>query len=247
MAMARDLGIDAAGNRIGDALGRLPGPGRWLGGVVVAFASLLAAVVAGVAGLATRNVPAALAGALVVVLGKVVGLVQALAGLQHPRAPTETEIALLTTVYRGSVDLSAVRLVPGRAGLFSTNPRPFTLGATIYLKKDTLADHVLVHECAHVWQYQHLGARYAAEAIWAQWRVKPDAYAWPDEIGRGRTTWYAFNREAQAKFLEDIARHDRDFFAADPVAGTARFHHDGADHTDLARAAVTAIRAGRLR
>jgi hypothetical protein len=245
--LSRDLGIDAAGNRAGDALARMPGPGAWLAGVVVAVLSLVAAVVAGIAGLATRNVPAALAGGVIVVLGKVVGLGQAVFGLQRQRGLTAQEAALLTTVYRDSVDLSAIRLVPGRAGVFSTNPRPFTLGATIYLKKDALSDPVLVHECAHVWQYQHLGSRYAFDAVWAQWRVKPDAYAWTDELGRGRRHWREFNREAQAKFLEDIARRDPEFFAADPVAGAARFVHDGADHSELARATIAEVRAGRVR
>lgn len=239
--MTRDLGIDAAGNRLGDSVG------RWPGGVVVAAASLVAAVVAGVAGLATRHVPAAVAGGVILVLGKVIALVQALAGLQRPRGLTEAETALLTEVYRGSVDLAAVRLVPGRAGVFGASDRPFTLGATIYLKGDALSDHVLVHECAHVWQYQHLGPRYAFEAIWAQWTVKPDAYVWTDELGRGRHAWREFNREAQAQFLEDLARRHRSFFAADPVADGASFVHDGTDHTDLARAAVEQLRAGRPR
>ncbi|MGH3761725.1 hypothetical protein [Actinophytocola sp.] len=244
--MTRDLGIDAAGNRAGDAVARVPGVGRWLGGIVVAGTSLVAAVVASVTGLATRNVPAALAGGVIMVLGKVIALVQAVVGLQRQRVPTAEEAALLTEVYRGSVDLSAVRLVPGRAGVFGVNPRPFTLGATIYLKRNTLSDHVLVHECAHVWQYQHLGSRYAFDAIWAQWTVKPDAYAWADELERGRRHWREFNREAQAKFLEDVACRHREFFAEEPVAGGARFVHDRVDHTDLARAAVAQVRAGRL-
>ncbi len=240
--MTRDAGLDAAGNRVGDALGRLPGPGRWLGGVVVALVSVFATVVASVTGLATRNVAAGLAGAVILVLGKVIALGQALVGLQHQRGLTAAEAALLTDVYRDSVDLAAVRLVPGRAGVFSTNQRPFTLGSTIYLKKDTLPEHVLVHECAHVWQYQHLGPRYAFDAVWAQWRVKPDAYAWTDELGRGRRHWHEFNREAQAEFLQDIARHDREFFT-----GGERFALAGADHTELARETLEQVRAGRLR
>jgi hypothetical protein len=239
--MARDLGIDAAGNRAGDALGRVPGVGRWLGGVVVALVSLVAGVVASVAGLATRHVPAALGGAVIIVLGKLIGLVQAVLGLQRQRALSAAEVELLTRVYRGSVELAAVRLVPGRAGVFSLNRRPFTLGATIYLKAATVSDHLLVHECAHVWQFQHLGPRYAAEAVWAQLTLKGEAYRWTREPDRGHTHWREFNREAQAQFLEDIAELEPDFFADDPVAGTARF----GEHTELAREAVALIRAGR--
>jgi hypothetical protein len=244
VAMTRDLGLDAAGNRFGDALARLPGPGRWLGGVAVAVVSLVAAVVASVVGLATRNVAAALGGALILVPGKLIALAQALLGLERGRAPTAAEAAVLVPVYRGSVDLSAVRLVPGRAGVFGASDRPFTLGATIYLKRDSLDDDVLVHECAHVWQYQHMGPRYAFDAVWAQWRLKGDAYEWTRELDRGRAHWREFNREAQAEFLRDIARHDREFFAADD--DTARFVLRGTDHTSLARETLAQIRAGRL-
>lgn len=240
--MSRDAGIDVAGNRAGDALGRVPGPGRWFGGVIASLVSVVASLVAGVTGLATRNPAAGFAGAVILVLGKVVAFGQSVLGLQRQRALTDEETALLTEVYGESVDLSAVRLVPGRAGVFSTNPRPFTLGATIYLKKDALPGHVLVHECAHVWQYQHMGPRYAFDAIWAQWRVKPDAYAWTDELGRGKKHWREFNREAQAEFLQDIARHDHAFF----TTGEG-FVLDGTDHTELARETLEQVRAGRLR
>ncbi|MPZ84049.1 MAG: hypothetical protein GEV28_28105 [Actinophytocola sp.] len=250
--MGRDLGIDAAGNRAGDALCRVPGPGRWLGGVVVAAASLVGSVLASVGGLATRAMPAAAAGGGIVVLGKVVALVQAVLGMQwRQRPPTEDEKALLSAVYRDSVNLDAIRLVPGYAGVFSANPRPFTLGNTIYLKKST-HPATLVHECAHVWQYQHLGSRYTFEALRAQAKVKPSAYRWADELDRGRAHWREFNREAQAQFLEDLVRHGHqippagrtgEFFAADPVSEAVRFIRDGVDHTDLARTTVAEIRA----
>jgi hypothetical protein len=102
---------------------------------------------------------------------------------------------------------------------------------------------VLVHECAHVWQYQHLGPRYAFDAVWAQLRRGRSAYDWAAELGRGRQ-WRDFNREAQAEFLQDIARHRMSFYAADPAA---RFEFAGADHTDLARATVARVRAGLTR
>jgi len=241
--MTKDLGIEAAGNRVGDAIARVPGPGRWLAGVVVALVSLVASVVASVAGLATRNVPAAAAGAVIVVLGKVVALGQAILWLQRQRPLTVAEAALLATVYRDSVDLAAVRLVPGYAGVFSASDRPFTLGSTIYLKKPALSDHVLVHECAHVWQYQHLGSRYTFDALWAQATIKPSPYLWSNELGRGRTHWRQFNREAQAQLLEDVAEANPAFFTDD----TVRFAHQREDHTDLARAAVAEVRARRVR
>lgn len=233
--------IDAAGNRAGDAMRRVPGPGRWLGGVTVAAVSLVAGVVAGLRGLATRprGLPAAVAGAVLVVLGKVVALGQALAGSpRRQRGLDEAERALLTGVFGDSVDLSAVRLVEGDAGLFSANTRPFTLGATIYLKKRR-GEAILVHECAHVWQYQHLGCRYTLDALLAQYRLKAGAYRWVDELARGRRHWREFNREAQAQFLEDIVHCGPEFFADE----RARFRHERVDHTDLARATLAEVRA----
>lgn len=242
--------LDAAGNRAGDALGRVPGPGRRLGGIVAAAASLAGAVAAGVAGLACRprDLPAATAGALIVVLGKVVALGQAAVRPRRCRPPTDEERALLTAVFRGSVDLRAVRIVPGPAGVFGASRRPFTLGSTIYLKDDT-RPATLVHEGAHVWQYQHLGSRYTADALWAQYRVRPSAYRWEHELDRGRRAWREFNREAQAQFLEDIAAAAPGLFADDPARQRVRFTLGRADHTELARATVAEVRAttGRYR
>lgn len=238
--MSVAMRVEAAGNRAGDALCRVPGPGRWFGGVVIAGVSLVAGVVAALRGLVTRprDLPAAGAGALFVVLGKVVAFGQAVVGLQwRQRGLTAEEHALLTAVFRGSVDLRAVRVVPGFVGLFSATPRPFTLGATIYLKDDReLA--TLVHECAHVWQYQHLGCRYTADALWAQYTIKPSAYRWVHELGRGRQHWREFNLEAQAQFLEDIVHSGVEFFRD----GKSWFTHRGVDYSELARATLEEIR-----
>jgi hypothetical protein len=224
----RDLGIEAAGNRAGDALG------GWPGGVVAAACGLVASLVAGVGGLASRNVAAALAGGVIVVLARVVALGQAVLLGVRGRALTADERAMLTAVYRDSVDLRAVRVVPGFAGVFGMNRRPVTLGGTIYLKGVT-QQATLVHECAHVWQYQHLGSRYTVDAVVAQLTVKPSAYRWVDELGRGRTHWREFNREAQAQLLEDLAADG--FFSAE-----RRFVRDGVDHTELAVAALAEVR-----
>jgi hypothetical protein len=239
------MSIEAAGNRVGGALCRVPGPGRWLGGVTVAAASLVAGVVAALRGLITRprHLPVAVAGGLLVVAGKAVALGQAAAGLQwRQRALTAEEHALLTAVFGDSVDLRAVRVVTGFAGVFSATPRPFTLGATLYLKDD-VTPATLVHECAHVWQYQHLGCRYTADALWAQYRIKPSAYRWVHELGRGRQHWREFNLEAQAQFLEDIVHCGPQFFGD----GKSWFTHRGVDYTDLAHATLAEVRAARTR
>jgi hypothetical protein len=225
----RDLGVEAVGNRAGDALG------SWPGGVVAAAGSLLAAVVAGIGGLANRNVPAAAGGGLLVVLGKVVELVQAVFLGIRGRSLTEDEQATLSVVFENGLDLRAIRVVPGFSGIFGANRRPFTLGGVIYLKGDD-DPATLVHECVHVWQYQHLGSRYTVEALLAQKTVKPSAYRWVDELGRGCAHWREFNREAQAQLIEDMAK-DGFFTSRMPV-----FFHSGADHTELAIDALAAVR-----
>jgi hypothetical protein len=214
----RDLGVEAVGNRAGDALG------NWPGGVV-----------AGIGGLAARNVPAAVGGGLLVVLGKVVEVLQAAFLGIRGRPLTEEEQAMLSVVFENGLDLRAIRVVPGAAGIFGANKRPFTLGGVIYLKQDD-DPATLVHECVHVWQYQHLGSRYTVEALWAQATVKPSAYRWTDELGRGRAHWHDFNREAQAQLIEDMAK-DGYFTSRLPV-----FFHTGADHTELAEKALRAVR-----
>ncbi|WP_143229356.1 hypothetical protein [Actinophytocola xanthii] len=238
--------LEAAGNRLGDSVRRLPGPGRWLGGVTIAVTSLAAGVVASTRGLATtpRRLPAGAAGAVLVVLGKLVALGQAVVGVPRgDRALDADELAMLERVFRGSVDLRAVRVVPGPAGVFTRTGRPFALGATVYLGT-RLDPATLVHECVHVWQYQHRGCRYTAEALWAQHTVKPSAYRWTDELDRGRRHWREFNLEAQAQLLEDIARSGLEFFGDEDGS---RFTHAGADHTDLARAAVAELRERAVR
>ncbi len=142
-------------------------------------------------------------GGVIVLLGRLVGAAQRVVpGVQDKERPlTEAERALLEEVFGDSVALGDVRVVPGRSGLFGVNARPFTLGNTVYLKGRG-DPGVLVHECAHVWQYQHHGPRYAADALFAQAFVD-DPYNWAKEIERGKTAWTAFNAEAQAAFVED--------------------------------------------
>jgi hypothetical protein len=140
---------------------------------------------------------ATLGGAVIVALGRLVARIQ-----RHRARPlTGDERALLERVFRGTVALDRVRIVPGKAGLFDVNDRPFTLGDTIYLKGRT-SPKLLVHECVHVWQYQHVGPRYAYEALMAQRRLGKGAYDWQAELARGKA-WAEFNREAQAEFVAD--------------------------------------------
>lgn len=69
--------------------------------------------------------------------------------------------------------------------------------------------------------------------------MKPSAYRWVDELGRGRREWREFNREAQAQLIEDMAK-DGYFAEKLPV-----FFHGGTDHTDLAERAVEEVRCAK--
>ncbi|RAY13086.1 hypothetical protein DPM19_21560 [Actinomadura craniellae] len=232
---------DLVATTVKAALGLVAGAGcgavRLAGGVVTRDARLRAA------GLA--DLVASVAGGVLLVLGKALALLQAILFLQlRERALTDVERDLLRKVYGDSIAPYTVRVVPGRAGLFGLSDRAFVLGDTIYLKAVDSArrPEVFVHECAHVWQYRHLGARYAVEALWAQWAL-PDAYDWAAELTRGRTRWTEFNREAQAELLADLWHLAGDAFAT----ADAGFTWDGIDRTALARECVAHVRSARAR
>jgi hypothetical protein len=228
--------------------------GNALGGVVRIVGGLLG----GHGGLALRgllHMAEALVGAVVAIAGNLVGLVQTIVLAQPPGRPLNAaERETLERVYRGTVRLGLVRLVLGRAGLFSLSDRPFTLANRIYMKKVDPARRIdiLVHECCHVWQNQHEGTRYVGGAIIAQLTQKNDgAYDWQAERKTGKT-WQEFNREAQAQFIEDLFRHGRRgsgaagngaFLAAEPVDADAVLRVGAEDFTAFARETVARLRA----
>lgn len=197
-----------------------------LGGVATASPRLFLA--------AATELPAAIVGGLVVLLGRLISLVQTAVGLESPpRAPTADEARLLTAVFGPSLPLAALRIAPGRAGLFGTNDRPFVLGNTIYLKGAAPEGGLLVHEATHVWQYRHRGARYAPEAILAQVTMR-DAYDWAAHLEHGARRWEVLNPEAQAQMIEDLWR-----------AGGVTLMARGVDHGPVAREALDRLRGHR--
>lgn len=254
---------------------------RAAGGLVAGVAGGLIQIAAGVLTLdldlikdGALDIAAGIGGAILLVGGKLVALVQTTLLIQAPERPLTTEeAAMLRRVFWESVELTNVRLVEGRAGLFGLNDRPFTLGYTIYLKNRDVSQEpeLLVHECTHVWQYEHVGSSYTSEAVGAQWFVD-DAYNWEKEIARGKLEWTSFNREAQAKFLEDIYTDGKlivlqfadakgrsvitgsveqsgagVFYDADGRLKIGKFEFNGVDHTDRANRAVAIVRhAGGL-
>ncbi len=179
--------------------------GGAIGGVMMQDASLF------LKGLS--DVAASIIGPAIAVVGKATAFVQSVIFMQMgERALTEEEASVLSMVFRNSVLLYNVRVVDGFAGVFmikpdfSPNPNPFTLGNTIYMKdtEESLYRSVLVHECVHVWQNQHNGQRYIADALAAQAIYGSDAYNWMAELNRGKTHWRDFNREAQAELIQDV-------------------------------------------
>ena len=133
-------------------------------------------------------------------------MIQTVFGVQHRKTKlTEKESKLLELVFRDSLDRNNIRLIKGLSGsgLYKFTDRPFTMGDIIYMRDTAPAywNKTLVHECVHVWQYQHTGSRYSADALGAQMILGTDrAYQWWKEP----TPWTEFNAEAQAEFLEDI-------------------------------------------
>lgn len=219
--------------------------GGAIGGVMMQDASLF------LKGL--YDVAASVIGPTIAVVGKAVAFVQSVIFMQlGERGLTNDEADTLYMVFRNSVFLYNVRVVDGFAGLFSTNTRPFTLGNTIYMK-DTEASmyrSVLVHECVHVWQNQHNGQRYIADALAAQAIYGRDAYNWMAELNRGKTHWRDFNREAQAELIQDVFDDGQQI----PVRGTeGEFYIDypiglevtfiNPDRTSFARDSIAFMRS----
>ncbi len=225
------LGLSALGNKAGSVGGWIL---KWLGGIIAGITNLLAAALKLVAA-----VPAGVAGGLIRIIGGAIaatpsmmlkGLVDILSGLVGPvivaaghalqlvqrifylqsfeRSLTKAEEDELSKVFNHSLALYNIRLIEGWSGLFGLNDRPFTLGNTIYMKSDNTL-HTLVHECTHVWQYQHLGVRYTMDALGAQAVYGNDAYKWQEELAtRGKTHWFDFNKEAMAQVIEDMYKEN---------------------------------------
>ena len=51
------------------------------------------------------------------------------------------------------------------SGLWSANPRPFTVETIIYLMKWLYSEADIVHEATHVWQYIHGGGDYEIHSV----------------------------------------------------------------------------------
>jgi hypothetical protein len=154
------------------------------------------------------EIAANISGTLLVLIGKVAALIQTIILVQNTaRSLGATEKAMLRRVFKNSISYYNVRIIEGGTGIFSLANTAFVIGNTIFLpgKKYISNSGLLVHECVHVWQYQHRGCRYTFDALWAQYHLgripgKSNAYNWQAEISRG---WEDINAEAQAQLIED--------------------------------------------
>lgn len=251
------------------------GPSRWLAGIATSAADLLGASVKAVtaaiggfagglvgatAGLLTldprtalrhsADIPFGVLGGATLLATKAVALAQVCAGIGRPRRLNDVELGLVARVFGDSIATRNVRVVDGRAGLFSLNDRPFVAGDVIYMKDRSAAGdrRTFVHECVHVWQNQHVGPRYMAEALASQrWGA---AYDWEREAQAGKA-WPRFGREAQAELVADLWAVGRGAagtagggaFFDEADEGARHFVFRGVDRTELANRTTRSLRS----
>lgn len=123
-----------------------------------------------------------------------------------PLLPAERSAA--ASVFGSSLDLGAVRIVHS-----PVVAAPTTLGNTIRVPPGyTMPQHVLIHELAHIWQYQTMGSRYISDSLWHQTAATVSslvATGTADRSGAYRyaivpgQSFYVYTAEQQASIVED--------------------------------------------
>jgi hypothetical protein len=147
-----------------------------------------------------------------------------LIGQYHERRLSADEIQSLRRVYGDTIDYGAVRVRRGGVSDSATS-RPYVVDNTIWMPAKYFDANgsltpvgitELVHEVAHVWQYQRSGPGYLGEALAAQARYGSGlvgtggAYDWVAELNRGKS-FETMNVEAQGEMAKYIwLGHDRD-------------------------------------
>jgi hypothetical protein len=141
-----------------------------------------------------------------------VRLVNAAASVQKPpgtRPLQESEVLLLRKVFGAGLQYPPVRLTRMSSLVEAVNgARAYTLGNTIHLPGvayNAMARYpsLLVHEVVHVWQYQHNGWGYVADALWAQ--TGGDGYDFAKALREGKP-WKKMNPEQQAQMIQEAFR-----------------------------------------
>jgi hypothetical protein len=128
-----------------------------------------------------------------------------------PLLPEERD--LLQDFFLGGLDLSQFQLFEG--GFYSLGSTR-AIGNAIYFQKKLefesmrgtpFGRSLLIHEATHVWQYQHVGSRYAFGSLWSQLSStvktgsRRGAYCY--ELSPERPL-YTYGYEQQAQLLQDF-------------------------------------------
>lgn len=134
---------------------------------------------------------------------RLVGAIQTLLRLELGGRPlTSAEMDQAKSVFGASVDLGAVRVKEGGAGLLTLPGRPWTCGNIIYFPAGWPTDTpTLTHELTHVWQFQHGGPAYMRLSVWAQYFGE----GYSLEPAKGKQ-WAELNPEQQATLVEIMSR-----------------------------------------
>ncbi len=247
---------------------------RWLGAVITSLFDLVAAGAKGVGavvggflsglirffgGIFTADgwgilyglgdMAAGIVGGAIAVGGKALALLQVIFCIGWPRALEAAELAVIHQVFDELLATYNVRIVDGFAGVFSINERPFVLGNMIYMKKVTVASEpeALAHECTHIWQNQHVGAAYTAEALASQfWGV---GYEWWKDADAG-LEWVDFGREAQGQTVQNMYGDSistgvpaTGAIFSEPDPAKRAFSYNGTDRKAMANDAIETIRS----
>jgi hypothetical protein len=195
------------------------------------------------------DIAAGIVGAAIAVGGKGLALLQVIFCIGWPRPLEESELAIIHRVFDESLATYNVRIVDGFAGVFSLNDRPFVLGNMIYMKKVTAAvePEALAHECTHIWQNQHVGSAYTAEALASQfWGV---GYEWWKDADAG-LEWVDFGREAQGQTVQNMYGDSistgvpaTGAIFSEPDPAKRAFSFNGTDRKTVANDAIDTIRS----
>lgn len=125
------------------------------------------------------------------------------------RPLTDDEKALARLVFApGQINLERVRIHDGSPICRLSGARAVASFHLIHYPPGGESPDVLIHELAHVAQYEKVGARYAPEALLAQWKWGRAAYDYEREgrLETRRAAGFSFknlNREAQAQLVQD--------------------------------------------
>ncbi len=139
-------------------------------------------------------------------------------GFIFGRELTNSELDLARVYYSENLDLSKVRVaIDTIYSIFSS----VTLGNRIHIKtshenlkllgdfsKTIDGQYLLIHELAHVYQYQNEGWSYVPKSLYAQFIAQQvtgsrnGAYNWKAEMKKN-TPWKKWNPEEQAQAISD--------------------------------------------